>query len=39
MSDMALFLPETVCLLGALVLFCAQVFGARYGVVWGLALL
>ena len=39
MGDMQLFLPETVCLLGALLLFGAQVSGARYGVVWGLALL
>ena len=39
MSNLTLFLPETVCLLGALVLFFAQVFGARYTVVWLLGLL
>jgi NADH-quinone oxidoreductase subunit N len=34
MNNLMLFLPETVCLLGALALFAAQVFGARYTVVW-----
>ena len=38
MSDLALFLPEAVCLLGALVLFGAQTMGARYRVTWVLAL-
>lgn len=38
-SHWTLFLPETVCLLGALALFVAQVTGARYGVTWGLALM
>jgi NADH-quinone oxidoreductase subunit N len=39
MAEMALFLPETVCLLGALVLFGAQVMGARYSVIRALAVL
>lgn len=38
-SHWTLFLPETICLLGALALFAAQVTGARYGITWGLALL
>ncbi len=39
MSDLVLFLPETICLLGALMLFAAQTVGARYRVVWVLAML
>ncbi|MDA0336612.1 MAG: NADH-quinone oxidoreductase subunit N [bacterium] len=39
MADLMLFLPETICLLGALMLFAAQVVGVRYRVVWVLAML
>jgi NADH-quinone oxidoreductase subunit N len=38
-ADVLLFLPETVCLLGALVLFGAHMLGAGYAPVRGLALL
>lgn len=39
MSDVILFLPETVCLLGALALFGVQVFGGRYALVRAVGLL
>ncbi len=38
MTDLILFLPETVCLLAALAVFVAQVAGARYTVAWVLSL-